>query len=295
LQIVNVVAVEKAFFTRLADTQSACGIGAEEQQRCFYFEQSTDSKGVQMNRKYVWLFFAVFAGLSILFAAGKPVNLLAQEDKKLDIPVLEYESEIRKDVTGERKAKSAHFNGRGNPDRSKRIAELPQGVEVLPSTSHWWIGLSALPVTSSDMIVLGEIIDAAAHFSDDRTGIYSEFSIGVSDYFKDTTESLSVGKTISANRIGGGVKFASGKIQQYRLGRQGMPIKGTRYLLFLRREEGGDLTILTGYALLHGRVIPLDGEDNPDPRSALPFSRYKGAEESQLLQDLLKEIQGGAK
>ena len=248
-----------------------------------------------MNRKYVWLFFAVFAGLSILFAAGKPVNLLAQEDKKLDIPVLEYESEIRKDVTGERKAKSAHFNGRGNPDRSKRIAELPQGVEVLPSTSHWWIGLSALPVTSSDMIVLGEIIDAAAHFSDDRTGIYSEFSIGVSDYFKDTTESLSVGKTISANRIGGGVKFASGKIQQYRLGRQGMPIKGTRYLLFLRREEGGDLTILTGYALLHGRVIPLDGEDNPDPRSALPFSRYKGAEESQLLQDLLKEIQGGAK
>ena|SRR5215813_2882052 len=51
--------------------------------------------------------------------------------------------------------------------------------------------------------------------------------------------------------VGGGVRFASGKIQEYRIHRQGLPLKGNHYVLFLKHEEGGDLTILTGYRL-HG-------------------------------------------
>ncbi len=255
---------------------------------------------MKRHTKIVWVFFAVIAGLSILGAVGNPVKLSAQDvrqqkDKKSDAPVLDYEAEIRKAVSTERKGKSASFNGRGNYSSKIRIAELPQGAEILPTNSHWWIDLSALPVSQSDVVVLGEVVDAEAHLSDDRTGIYSEFSIQVSDVFKDTAGLLSAGSTISANRIGGGVKFASGKIQEYRFRRQGMPLKGNRYVLFLKREESGDFTILTGYKLSNGRVAPLDGEDSDDPRAALPFARYKGADESQLLQDLWVAVQRGDK
>jgi hypothetical protein len=112
---------------------------------------------------------------------------------------------------------------------------------------------------------------------------------------KDTTGSLSGGNTLVANRIGGGVKFGSGKIQEYRISRQGMPLKESRYVLFLKREGSGGFTILTGYKLSNGRITPLDGEDNVDPRAELPFARYRGADESQFLQEVRAAIKGGDK
>src|SRR5262245_22526804 len=72
-------------------------------------------------------------------------------------------------------------------------------------------------------------------------------------------------------------------------------IAGSRYVLFLKREASGDFTIVTGYRLSDARVRPLDGEDNYDPRAALVFSSYRGANESKFLHDLRIAIQYGAK
>ena len=45
--------------------------------------------------------------------------------------------------------------------------------------------LPALPVGRSVAVVLGEIVDAQAYLSDDKTGVYSEFSVRVEEIFKN--------------------------------------------------------------------------------------------------------------
>lgn len=239
----------------------------------------------------------IFAGLLLLgislISDGMLTAAGQQNTESSDVPVLNYEAEIRKAVGKERKEKDSRFNARGNPTKTKHIAELPEGVEPLPTNSHWWVGLTALPVNQSTAVILGEVADASAHLSGDKTGIYSEFIVRLEEVFKDTTNSLNVGGTLSASRVGGGVQFASGKVQKYTIRQQGMPRKGGRYVLFLKQVEGGDFLILTGYELSDNRVKPLDGEDNKDPRSSLPFAQYREADQSRLLRDLRTAVQAG--
>jgi hypothetical protein len=232
----------------------------------------------------------IFAGLLLLGLSLSSDGMLkpaAQHNTgSSDVPVLDYEAEIRKTVGKERKEKNSRFNARGNPDKTKHISELPEGVEPLPTNSHWWVGLTALPVNQSAAVVLGEVTGAGAHLSNDKTGIYSEFIVRLEEVFKDTTNSLNVGGTLSVNRDGGGVRFASGKVQKYTIRGQRMPREGQRYVLFVKQTERGDFLILTGYEVTGDRVKPLDGEDSNDPRSSLPFVQYKGAHRLRLLQDL---------
>jgi hypothetical protein len=240
--------------------------------------------------KHAWVLFAVLA-VGLLFFNSSLVKLSAQQqrDKKPDLPTLDYETEVNKAVGQDHKNRGARFRDHGNPGNTKHITELPNGVVPLPTNDHSLVRLPALPVAQSDVIIAGKIIDAQAHLSDDRTGIYSEFLTEVSEVLKDNAKSVSVGSTVSAARTGGAVRFASGKVQEYRIADQGVPTKGKSYVLFLKREEGGDFTILTGYELSNnGLVTPLDNEN-----STMPFAYYRDASESQFLQDLRAAIQRG--
>jgi hypothetical protein len=246
---------------------------------------------MRKSAKHLWMvFFALLAGL-LLFNSGF-LKLSAQEpqDKKpSSLPVMDYETEVSKAVSEGRRKTSARFN---NPNVNpmpiyRHIAELPDGMGGrLPTSNHWWQGMPALPVAQSDVIVAGKVVDAQAHMSDDRTEIYSEYSVEVSDIFKNNGDPLD--RTISGTREGGAVRFASGKVQEYRIVHLGVPMKGNLYVLFLKREEAGDFSILTGYELSNGLVTPLDGE-----RPGLPFDYYKNVAESQFLQDLRSSIQRG--
>ena len=70
-----------------------------------------------------------------------------------------------------------------------------------------------------------------------------------------------------------------------------MPQKGLCYVLFLKQiADSNDYLIITGYKLSNGKVTPLDGEDNKDPRAALVFAKYRAVEESSFLQDLRKVL-----
>jgi hypothetical protein len=240
--------------------------------------------------KFTWMFFAIFMGLSLL-GAGL-VKLSAQDSKKppQEMPMLDYDTELQslKATAGEKSKKTrARFNSRSDwMIEERRIAEMPQQAVPLPTNLHWWHGMPALPVNQSDVIVAGTIVGAEAHLSDDRTGIYSQYSLEIKDIFKNTGDA--VGHTILGTRMGGAVRFASGKVQEYRIAYLGMLIKNKRYVLFLKREEGGDFTILTGYELLNGFVTPLDGEGN-----GFVFDKYKDAALSQFMQDLRFAIQSG--
>lgn len=254
------------------------------------------------NRRYFLsavMVVAAFLMFLTIHRLGDALPLAAsQNDNPPDPPMVEYEAEVTKEKSKTRKEKDARFKGRGNPDQRRPINQLPEGVEPLPILSHWWIGLPALPVEQSDIIVLGVITGREAHLSDDRTGIYSEFTVQLNEIFKDITGAFSVGGTVPVNRSGGNVRFASGKVQKYGVARQGMPRSGSQYVFFLKRTAEGDLLIQTGYELSGGRITPLDGEDNKDPRSDLPFAQYRGVDQNIFLEELRRATSaraGGAK
>ena len=234
----------------------------------------------------------MLAALPLLFFSfyrtrGAPsAPTYAQDKRQPDLPIVDYEKEISKPKDPARKQKGERFKGQGNFDRRKAIAQLPDGFEVATTITHWWIGLSALPVDRSDVVIRGTITGREAYLSDDRTGIYSEFLVQVAETFKDSTGTIAAGTPLTVNRSGGRVHFASGKTQEYRVYGQDMPRPGREYVLFLRRTADGDLLILTGYELAYGYVHPLDGEETQDPRSDLPFAKYRGKEATSFLQEL---------
>jgi hypothetical protein len=257
-----------------------------------------------MTTKYRYFLAAMILTASFLMflAIHKPSGALAvsfsQNDNSKDSPIVDYDTEVIKEKSKARKEKDSHFKGVGNPNKRRPIAELPEGVEPLLTVGAWWVGLSPLPIDQSDIIVLGDVVAREAHLSDDKTGIYSEFTVQVDQVFKDTTGTVLVGGSLSATRLGGSVRFASGKIQKYGLARHGMPRNGSQYVLFLRKTTDGDLLILTGYELSGGHVTPLDGEDTGDPRTDLPFAKYRGAYQTAFLAELSKATAsstGGAK
>lgn len=199
-------------------------------------------------------------------------------------PIADYErSEI---VDPEEKARR-HTRGRRYDNA---LDPLTERTEESFSTLDWEVGLSALPVDKSPVVVIGEVTDAQAHLSNDRTGVYSEFVINVDSVLKnDINLSLSPSCSITTERFGGRVRFRSGRVALVHIRGQGMPRVGGRYLFFLTQtfplralENGGEaLYILTGYELRHGRVFPLDA-----PPEGHPINGYRGVTEQSLLSDL---------
>jgi hypothetical protein len=243
----------------------------------------------------IFIFIAAVSsviGIACLMPAGI-VDIAAAQTKTVnDPPLLDFETEIRQVKSAERKKRDARYEVE-TPEFIKnieasdpsRIMELPPGVDMLPMNAHFWQGLPAIPARQSDIIVIGEVTAAAAHLTDDRNGIYSEFSISVREVFKTADKKIQDGKVIDLSRWGGAVRFASGKVQRYTIHSQGSPEIGSAYLFFLKSEKD-NLSILTGYDVSSDRITPLDGEHGPNPMSDLPFAKYRDAAKSGLLADL---------
>src|SRR5215475_6592138 len=142
----------------------------------------------------------------------------------------------------------------------RAIGELPANVEPLPFSAHALVRLPALPVEQSDVIILGKVTDRRAILTDDKLGIYSEFSISISEIFKDDLSVFFIDQVITASRPGGAIRFPSGRIQRYTVSRQGYPQQDKVYVLFLKRDEEGDYSIQTGYEVNGTVVQPLDGQ-----------------------------------
>jgi hypothetical protein len=189
-------------------------------------------------------------------------------------PTVEWSSSPSADPA--RQAKSKRYDGLS----LGRIAEMPSDVQVLPVNVHWWKGISALPVAQSDAIVLGYILNSNAYLSDNRGAIYSEFSVRTLQVLKDSgPKSVTAGSTIVAERLGGTVIFPSGKVQHYRISRQGFPRTNREYILFLK-SNGEDYDLVTGYLIDGGQVSPLDGGAD------LPFAKYAGNTVDHFLSEL---------
>ena len=173
---------------------------------------------------------------------------------------------------------------RHNVKHAPRIDQLTDSTFLL---SDWDLNLPALPVETSAAVVVGRVSKAQAQLSEDKTGIYSEFTIVPETILKnDTKVPLNLDKSIEVLRIGGRVLLPSGKIIVSGVYKQDMPQIGSKYVLFLTHHslnggEDDDFYILTGYEISDGKVYPLD-KLSPSH----PINKYTGLSEAQLLTDL---------
>lgn len=241
------------------------------------------------NRKKILLTIIALAAVTITIVvfSDRSGSVLALQDdlNQNHEPIAEYATPNHADAA--RRDKNKRLNKPG----AKPITD---GDQVRVRTSHWWSRLSALPVEQSDLVVVAEVVNAEAFLSDDKTNVYSEFTLRVEESLKHNSQvQLPYGSSIVAERQIGAVRFPSGRIQRYKTHRQDAPQTGKRYVLFLKRDsQTSGLAILTGYELRAGRVIPLDGEDVKDQRADLPFAKYRGTAENTFLGAVREAIAG---
>lgn len=179
-----------------------------------------------------------------------------------------------------RQIRSNRYNGRA----PQPFAELPSDMRGFGINSNLTTLLPALPIKQSDAIVLGEVIDAKAYLSSDKTGVYSEFTIRIDDVLKNFSSSpIAFGDQLISEREGGVVRFSSGRLFQYAIYNQGLPRNGRRYVFFLKKNEQGQIfSILTGYSLHKERVSPLDIPEQ--------FAAYEGADETVFINEIREAI-----
>jgi hypothetical protein len=206
----------------------------------------------------------------------------AQQEKDVDdySPVADYnDSEtIDEAKRSKKKKKDGRFR--------KGIIEERNGTGDIIISNEWLDRLPAFPIALSDRIVIGEVTDAQAYLSTNKTGIFSEFTILIEEVLKNNTSTLLYqGATIATEREGGSVRYPSGRIQRYKFQYQGVPRPHRRYLLFLRSAVPGETPyILTGYELRTGRVYPVDGVNVHQGGSKLAqFAAYEEADENTFL------------
>lgn len=172
-----------------------------------------------------------------------------------------------------------------NSDRVREPGDEPGVVYRTVVTNDWEVGLPALPAQQSDAVLVGEVAAAQAFLSNDRSGVYSEFGIRVGAVLKnDPVSPVKSGESITVERPGGRVKFPSNRVLPVVVMGQGMPRRGRKYLLFLKRIGAeDDYLILTGYELRGGRVYPIDGAKPAGGGSPWKFDKYEGWEEATFL------------
>jgi hypothetical protein len=152
------------------------------------------------------------------------------------------------------------------------------------TNNHWYTFIPALPTTQSNVIVVGEILSSQAYLSDNKAGVYSEYSLQVQQVLKDNNNVVTSGNQIDLEREGGRIRQPSGRITRYSIGGQNMPRIGKRYLFFLTYSASDQtFEIITGYELRAGRVFPLDEAGDK-------FDLYKGVDETEFLKTIQQAI-----
>jgi hypothetical protein len=144
-------------------------------------------------------------------------------------------------------------------------------------------------------VIIGEVADAQAYLTEDKTGIYSEFVVRVEEVLKNSaTPPLVPDSSISAMRGGGAVRFPSGKVIRKGQPYKPLPRVGRRYVFFLKynNDGGQDFKIITAYELRESRVFPLDGEPLQgivlEPYAA--YQKYRDADQATFLNEVREAI-----
>jgi hypothetical protein len=193
----------------------------------------------------------------------------------------------------------ADFNGAEPSDPTERLKRNARGKKY--DKSDWRVhpnvssdstvrvdyvdpSLPALPFEKSSAVIVGQVTNAHAYLSNDRTGVYSVFTVQVNEVLKNSSSApFTTASSIEAERDGGRVRFPNGRLHLYMINQQDMPQVGQRYVLFLTGgNEGPVFQIVTGYELRDGKVRSLD--DLPNAK------KYEGVDEISFLSQLRNSV-----
>jgi hypothetical protein len=257
-----------------------------------------------MRRKRALILTLVFALASAVIALADALRDPRQQgspagQEQLEeavTPVVDFDAPAPADPKAKalRRARSKLYDHVGDPAagvRKPSLRETSEPIVLLLPLSHG-PKESPMPVRQADAVIIGTVTAAGAYLSNDKTDVYSEFSTSLEDVLLgDQSAPLLPGAVITTQRRGGTVRFSSGKtVVRGALGKT-MPRVGLRYLLFLKRnEEGESFSIITGYALLDGKVRPLDGASKKG-QPPNDFAADVDADESAFLNQVRAAIQ----
>lgn len=210
---------------------------------------------------------------------ASPADKLKEFQQKKDrFPIADYDEPDTNDPEKDR----------GRKEKQKRQNNFKLVTSKPPDwqTERVFVGegamtFPALPVVESSHVLVGRITKAEAHLSENKKNVYSEFTVVVENVFK-TTGSVLQGSEIVVDRIGGYVKYPSGRLMLYRVSSTNMPVVNERYLLFLVSKNNQDLSILTAYALPADGVLPLDDSSQFEP--------LRGVTEEALIKNLRDKL-----
>jgi hypothetical protein len=141
---------------------------------------------------------------------------------------------------------------------------------------------SLVPVTESDFIVVGQITESHAHLSNDKLGVYTEFSIQVKRILKeDAAKKIVLDESITADREGGYVRYPNGQKIFYENSNRSLPQLGKEYVFFLTSDkQSPSYNILTLYELKESGITRLDYVQNIDDFK----DRYKNATKATFIE-----------
>ncbi|HEX3557863.1 MAG TPA: hypothetical protein VHU19_01575 [Pyrinomonadaceae bacterium] len=185
-------------------------------------------------------------------------------------------------------------NARHDNQRIVQSQAAPQSAEVTVD-SEVPNGPADLPAAQSDLIVEGKVTGSQAFLSEDKTGVYSEFYLTVSDVIKAAPGvSINKGDAVTAERFGGRVRYPSGQVVRYRASGEGSPMKGKKYLFFLKKASDGNYRVLTAYELQGNHVLALDGSrTNFGGRGRSVFDKHNGRDLQEFRKDVDKVVKEG--
>ena len=136
----------------------------------------------------------------------------------------------------------------------------------------------ALPVSTSQLIIVGRVSEASAHLSESKMNVYSEFLVVLSSVLKSPTREITEGSVITVERLGGNVRYPSGQKILFRISGWNMPKVGSEYLFFLNSRNKLDWEIVTAYELTTSGVVPLDESSQ--------FEALKGTSSIEILKQV---------
>lgn len=247
--------------------------------------------------------FAVVGMITVatLRGRGQNTSTLAIQERtdKSRYPIADYTAPEPSDPQerAQRQARGSRYNGRGTPETGGGVQEGTEPLESLIFRTGTAGSLQALPVSQSDIILAGDVLNAHAYMSPDKSGVYSEFTLSISEVFKGNEKTpFSLNQSLIVTREGGQVRFPAGVTNLYATYGEGMPRIGGKYLFFLKHyERGNDYALLTAYELKEGRVYPLDGFNAHEKVVESPFDVYEGADEKSFLNQVRNLIKSSPK
>ncbi len=142
----------------------------------------------------------------------------------------------------------------------------------------------ALPVTTSTAIVIGTVESAQSYMTPEQRTVFTEYTVATESVIGSIDAAAPhAGRVITAERQGGAVKFASGRIRRLRIYGEGIPHLGSTYVLFLKYvSEGDDYEMLTAYEVTDGKIRALDDGQR--------YHRYDGMAQGSFIEAVKQEV-----